>query len=262
MTPSKLYTSRLGAGLGLINETLALLDLWEPGLSSADLNERARDSGQFPNVTARRLRNIIMECFAPRYLVDGGQPAKDLKALAPCLPRRDLQQVLLLYTARANAILADFIRQVYWERYAGGHQAISNDDAAAFIRKALDLGHMQKSWSDSMIQNGAGYLTGCCADYGLLESGRRNKRTIQPVYITPSMTVYLAYNLHFKKLGDNTLLQHEDWALFGLGAQDVLDELKRQQLKGHFLVQSAGDLVRLTWKYPDMETLCHVLAQG
>ena len=60
------YTTQLQAGLGLVRETKALLEIWKPGLSSVDLYEHALSSGQFPNVTARRLRNIIAECFAPR----------------------------------------------------------------------------------------------------------------------------------------------------------------------------------------------------
>ena len=35
----------------------------------------ALESGRFPTVTARRLRNIDGECFAPRHLVSGGTPA-------------------------------------------------------------------------------------------------------------------------------------------------------------------------------------------
>ena len=65
------YTSQLGAGLGLVNETKTLLDLWSPGMSANQLHEAALESGRFPTVTARRLRNIVVECFAPRYLVAG-----------------------------------------------------------------------------------------------------------------------------------------------------------------------------------------------
>ena len=59
------YTSQLGAGLGLANETKTLLDLWSPGMSANQLREAALESGRFPTVTARRLRNIVVECFAP-----------------------------------------------------------------------------------------------------------------------------------------------------------------------------------------------------
>lgn len=78
------------------------------------------ESGRFPNVTARRLRNIVVECFAPRYLVAGGSPAAHLKRLATAISTADVTQLLLVFTGRANPILGNFVRQVYWARYAGG----------------------------------------------------------------------------------------------------------------------------------------------
>jgi hypothetical protein len=68
MSENRFYTTQLQAGLGLITETRQLLELYEPGVSVAELTERALSSGRFPLVTARRLRNIVAECFAPRYL--------------------------------------------------------------------------------------------------------------------------------------------------------------------------------------------------
>jgi hypothetical protein len=75
---SSLYTTQLGAGLGLVSETKTLLDLWSPGMScGSELHQIALESGRFPTVTARRLRNIVVECFAPRYLKC--QPALQLR---------------------------------------------------------------------------------------------------------------------------------------------------------------------------------------
>lgn len=68
MSKSNLYTTQLQAGLGLMDETKTLLELWAPGMDVARLLQAALQSGSFPNVAARRLRNIIAECFAPRYL--------------------------------------------------------------------------------------------------------------------------------------------------------------------------------------------------
>jgi hypothetical protein len=64
------YTTQLQAGLGLIPETGRLLDMWQPGMSGQDLLRVALDVGAFPTISARRLRNIVIEAFAPRYLVD------------------------------------------------------------------------------------------------------------------------------------------------------------------------------------------------
>ena len=257
-----LYTSQLGAGLGLVNETKTLLDLWSFGMSANQLHQVALESGRFPTVTARRLRNIVVECFAPRYLVDGGAPAANLKRLSATISTGDLTQLMLVFTSRANPILGDFVRQVYWVRYAGGYTQISNKDARAFVECAINDGLTTKRWSDSMIQNVSGYLTGCCADYGMLERGRRTSRRMLPFRISPSVAAYLAYELHFSGVGDNALLTHKDWQLFGLAREDVLEEIKRLSLKGLLIVQAAGDVIRISWKQQDMEALCDVLTQS
>lgn len=262
MKPTHPYTTRLGAGLALVNETKALLELWSPGMSAGRLHQIALESGRFPEVTARRLRNIVSECFAPRYLTDAGEPAVHLKKLAAGLPTSELVQPMLLFTSRANPIFGDFVREIYWTRYVGGYHEISNDDARAFVERGIDDGKTSKRWSESMIRRVSAYLTGCCADYGLLERGLRSSRRIIPFRISSTMTAYLAYELHFQGVGDNAILGHQDWQLFGLERDDVLDEMKRLSLKGLVIIQSAGDVVRIGWKQNDMEALCDVLIKS
>lgn len=262
MTHGKPYTTQLQAGLGLVDETRTLLDLWAPGMTAHQLHQVALESGRFPKVTARRLRNIVVECFAPRYLVNGGTPAAHLKRLSAAISTADLTQLMLVFTSRANPVLGDFVRQVYWARYAGGYTHITNDDARSFVERGIDDGKMVKRWSESTIRRVSAYLTGCCADYGLLERGLRSSRRILPFRISPSAAAYLAYELHFSGVGDNALLTHEDWQLFGLARQDVLEEIKRLSLRGLLIAQMAGDVIRIGWKQQDLEALCDVLTQS
>lgn len=151
MADNKPYTSQLGAGLGLVETTKTLLDLWWPGMSANQLHQVALESGRFPSVTARRLRNIVFECFAPRYLVAGGAPAAHLKRLSARFLLQDVDALMLVFTTRANPILGDFIRQVYWARYAGGYTQITNDDARMFVERAINNGLTTKRWSESMV---------------------------------------------------------------------------------------------------------------
>lgn len=250
------------AGLGLVDETKTLLDLWSPGMSANSLHQVALESGRFPTVTARRLRNIVVECFAPRYLVAGGAPAAHLKRLSATISTADLTQLMLVLTSRANPILGNFVRRVYWARYAGGYTEITNEDARAFVERAIDDGKTGKRWSETTVRRVSAYLTGCCADYGMLERGSRSTRRILPFRISPIVAAYLAYELHFSGVGDNALLNHEDWQLFGLTREDVLEEIKRLSLKGLLIVQAAGEVIRISWKHPDLEALCDVLTQS
>ncbi|PCJ05269.1 MAG: hypothetical protein COB16_16425 [Rhodobacteraceae bacterium] len=256
------YTTQLQAGLGLVNETKALLELWSPGMTSSRLFKIALESGRFPGVTARRLRNIVSECFAPRYLVSDGEPAHYLQKLSKSLSTAEQIQLMFIFTSRANPILGDFVRDVFWARYAGGYQEISNEDARVFVERGIDDGKTSKRWSESTIRRISAYLTGCCADYGLLERGSKSRRKMLPFRISPSIAAYLAYELHFQGNGDNAVLNHKDWHLFGLDRDDVAEEMKRLSLNGLLIIQSAGEVVRISWKQNNMEELCDVLTQG
>ena len=258
----RLYTTQLQAGLGMVEETRVLLDLWQPGMNATQLSGAVLESGQFPGVSARRLRNIIAECFAPRLLVDGGRLAIYLKSLGEALSTRDVEQILFVATCRANAIMADFVKQVYWPAYAAGHSRISNEDAHDFVVQANQQGLTAKPWAESTIRRVSGYLTGACADFGLLERGRKRVRDILPYRTEPRAAIALAYELHFAGMGDNTVMGHADWELFGMDRSDVIAEAKRLTLRGAFLVQTAGDVIRVGWQCKNVEELKSVIAES
>ncbi|MBX7223613.1 MAG: DUF1819 family protein [Blastocatellia bacterium] len=257
-----MYTTQLAAGLGQVDETKTLLELWEPGMSAPHLKQLALASGRFPNVTARRLRNFVTECFAPRYLVQGGPPALYLKQLVPTLETSECLQVFLLFTCRANQILADFIRQVYWDRYENGHTFITNEEARLFALKGIEAGKTVKQWSEKTIRHVAGYITGCCGDLGLLERGSRTRRKILPFYLSHKVSAFLAYDLHCAGVPDQAILTHEDWGLFGMNREAVIEEFKRLARNDFFILQVGGEVVRISWKYREMKEVCHVLAQN
>ena len=87
----------------------------------AQLYKAALESGRFPMMTARRLRNIVVECFAPRYSCRARRQPAHLKRLAPALSTAELTQLMLVFTCRANPILGDFVRRCTGLRYAGGY---------------------------------------------------------------------------------------------------------------------------------------------
>ena len=74
------------------------------------------------------------------------------QAACATLPTADLTQLMLVFTSRANPILGDFIRHVYWARYAGGYTQITNDDARAFVERGIDDGKTAKRWSETTVR--------------------------------------------------------------------------------------------------------------
>ena len=261
MSQQRYYTTQLQAGLGLLEETRQLLQVYQPGMSASQLYEAALASGRFPLVTARRLRNIVAECFAPRYMRDPYVAAR-LKTLVDRFTTAELNQLLFIYTARANFVLADFVREVYWARYSAGRNDLQLEDARTFVANSVREGKTQKPWSETTIKRISSYLMGCCADYGLLTTTGRNQRSIAAYRILPKVAAYLAYDLKFSGLGDNQIVSSSDWDLFGLERTDVRDQLKRLSLQGLLIFQAASDVVHIGWTYKSMEELIDVIAQS
>ena len=254
MTEERAYTTQLGAGLGMINETLDLLRSVEPGDTPSKLADRIVSNGLFARTTARRARNIVTEMFAPRFLIRGDQPARILSGLiGSANSTDDLRQIFFLQTARAQSVFGDFVKHVYWPRYSAGAVAINRVEAETFIRRALDAGRMQKRWAETMISRVSGYIYGCCSDYGLLDKSGRDSKKILRFSIRPKVALYLAYDLHFLGATDKNIIHHADWKLFGLEPDEVLVQIKRLSNDGHFLVQSSADLIQISWKYKSME---------
>ena len=261
MTIQVYYTTQLQAGLGLLDETRQLFMVYQHGMSVSQLYEAALASGRFPLVTARRLRNIVAECFAPRYMREL-YVADRLKYLVDRFSSAELNQLFFLYTVRANLILADFVREVYWARYSAGRNDIQLEDARTFVTNGVREGKTQKPWSDITIKRISSYLVGCCADYGLLTTSGRNQRTISAYRILPKVFAYIAYDLKFSGIGDNQIVSNPDWELFGLDRLDVRDQLKRMSLHGLIIFQAASDAVHIGWTYKNMEEVIDVIAKS
>lgn len=256
------YTTQLGAGLGMIKETLNLLEIWEPNENAARLSEKAVSNGIFSRATARRTRNIVAEMFAPRFLIKNGEPARQLQFLIRRgFPAESISQLLFLHTARAQAIFRGFLIEVYWPKYNAAASGITLEEAERFVYRALDSGRMEKRWADSVVKKNASYLLGCCADFDLLSKSRTHSRAIQRFSIETPVAAYLAYDLHFSGLADSGVIQSPDWMLFGCEFTDVLGVMKGLMLAGHLLVQSSGELVQISWKYRNMEECLDALVK-
>lgn len=257
---SFLYDTRLNRGLGLIDRTNTLLDVWEMGMSKYELNDLVLSKGIFSNISAISIKNIVLDAFAPRYLYQSGYPAYYLKQLKDKILYQELIQFYYLYTCRANLILRDFIQEVYWENHINRKTKVSYSEAKQFIKNAIENKKTSNKWSDSTINRIATYLIKSCSDFGLLSRDGKVEKEIQNFSICDRMIVYLVYDLHFAGLQDLSILENLDWKLFGLDIFQVKEELKRISMKGYFLYQSGGDLVQISWNYKTMdEVICAII---
>ena len=255
------YTTNLSKAQGMVPETLELLELWEPGMTVGELKTRVRSMGALGKATQVRVDDLVGRSFAQRYLIDEGRPARWLRQLLlNRAPRGLLRQLILIYTARANLILHDFIREVFWVKDSSQAGEVTKQDARDFIEKAVSRGALAKRWSDSMLERVTRYLLGTLVDFELISANQFGQRQIRPMFILPETVVFLAYELHFAGLEDDAVARHPDWSLFGLMVTDVIALLDKVASQGHLFVQHSGALLRVEWKYQTMEEMLDALA--
>jgi hypothetical protein len=173
MTTAPHYTTNLSKAQGMVTETLELLELWEPGMTVVELKARVRATGALGKATQVRVDDLVGRGFAQRYLIEGGKPARWLRhLLLSQAPRGLLRQLALIYTARANRILHDFIREVFWLKYSSRAGEVTKQDARDFIDQAVSRGALEKRWSDSMVERVTRYLLGTLVDFELIASNQ------------------------------------------------------------------------------------------
>jgi hypothetical protein len=256
------YTVALAKGQGMPSETILLLNTWQEGMSAVELKRHVIANGLLPKATNYRTSDLVSRVFAPRYLSNGATAAKNLKhLLLGSFPADRLLQLFLIYTARANLILHDFITIVYWPHYNAGSRVLQRQDALDFMRSARAGGHMPTNWSDAIKIKMTRYLLSALTDFRLTRDLPQGRREIVPYNIQPATTLYLAHEAHFAGQSDHAVLDHADWKLFGLDRQGVLEELRKVADEGHFIVQFSGELLRISWKYKTMEECLDGIAQ-
>ena len=134
---------------------------------------------------------------------------------------------------------------------------ISNEESLEFIRQINNEGRTVTQWSESIQRRVASYLTGCCADFGLLEAGMKKVRQLLPFRMDTRTAAVLAYERHFAGLSDNAVITDESWSWFGCDRQEVMSELQRWARRNLLIVQSGAELVKIDWTCKTMREVIH-----
>ena len=257
------YTEALAHGGALLEEMHTLVRCWLPGESTPDFIRRVRQEDLVGQVTARTVSDYV-RVFARRYVAlnSNGAPARYLQRLS-CgnAPRQVFSDLAFYYTATSDHLLGDFTVLRYWPLVREGRLAISKDEARRFIWEAEHDGRIRAPWSEAVKKDMPARLLNALADFGLLGARRVGRRDVLPYRPADGTVVYLAYLLHEAGVTDASLAEQRAWALFGLERRDVWNRLENLAGDGWFVLQRAGEVVRITWRYPRLTEVVDALAR-
>jgi|SRR5215831_361747 len=260
LSESAPYTIAISKGSALLNEMKALLRAWTPGEPLKEFSERVVQKDVLGKTTAQRANDVVRRVFANRFLVPDQAPAKYLhRLLQGNKSGQVFSDLCLLYSARNDALLRDVIVSGYWPAVAEGHLFLTPKEVVQFFRKAEEQGRIPRPWSEPVKIKVARGLLRALAEYGLIREVGRQRELIM-YHPTDEAIVFLAYELHFSGLSDAALVACGDWNLFGLKEREVVTAMDRLAGEGWWLTQAAGSVVRVSWRYNQMEEVVDALA--
>jgi hypothetical protein len=256
------YTARAIKSTALTEETRRLLRAWQPGLGAAELRRSARTEDLLGKATGSRADDIVQFSFAARYLADGDEPAAtvkrllDLRGFGPWFA-----QLGLLFAARNDVVLAEAITVFLSDVRQRQVASTSSRDFVAFLTRQEEAGRMAKAWSPSVKESVAQHVMHQLTDAGVLGTPRRGLRPLQAYRAGEVAIAFLACELHRKGVSDAALVAHPDWRIWQMPEDEVRAALERLGDLGLWMIQAAGEVVRISWRWSRWDEVVAVLAR-
>ena len=251
---NKEYTSNLAKGCGLVEETLSLLSIFEENTTKESLTQYVHDNNFLSKCTAKRSNDIVNRVFYPRFMKDNPSVPLWLKMIrSRGLMLGDFKQLLMVYCARENAIMYDYIINVLWHLRAEGYNQIPANSFTKYVDQLADEGKV--SWSDIMKKKCAGYIKSALVDFDII-----NRRSEILQYDIATFTLlYFLHEMHFSGMSDLAIWDSEDWSLFGLNKYALQEKILANNMRGGYIAQCTGDLMTISWNHKTMEDFINEL---
>lgn len=244
------YNSNLLKGTGLIQEMLVLIESYESGESALEFQKRVLEEGILSKSTNSRTIDVVRNIFRTRFLDQNLEVTNYLKSMrSHYVSMEVITQLFLLYTCRANPILADFISEVYYPLIEDDKSIVTAEDPKVFIRSAISDGRIQTSWAPSTIEKVSEHINACLIDFGLVDKSKQ----ILPFRAIDLTVNYLLHELHFQGYSDMNILHHRDWQIFNLDSTELALTAERISFRGSFIFQYSGEILKIGWNYHSME---------
>jgi hypothetical protein len=257
MVKKSLYNIDLCKGTGMFQETLLLLEKFNPETSKDNFIKEVYESNVLVKSSEKRIKDIIHNVFYKRYVItDKYLPVYLLQLHRYNVGLDQLIQIMLIYIAKSNRIFFDFVTDVYWVK-SRGNSIVTANDAKLFINEAIKDGRIALPWSDGTKKRVASYIIATLLDVKYLDK----KYNCIPVFLSDKTANFIAHELHFKGYSDEAIANAEEWKLFGCNRYDVTRHFERLASQGHFIFQNAGDLIKITWNYKNMKGLIDAIGQ-
>ena len=262
MGNSGYYCRTLNHAGAAIERSMSVLDSWQPGMPSADLYARMLLEGREAGFAASSLKHIVSEVFKTRFLSPTALPwTRVLKAMRSEFSSEVIEQICFFLTARAEAVLSDFLTMEYWPRLARQEQFVTIETLRAFLAQAVEEGRGGGKWTESRFRRVTKCLSSVCHGFHLFKRNGEQWLFTPPVLLN-EVALLLVYDLKEQGYDGKLILDHPDWRLFGLSQDEVRRLLLDPVFTPYFEIHESLTKTVFVWCVETMiEAVRHYVAR-
>jgi hypothetical protein len=252
------FTSNIMKVGAHLDDTKALVNVWEPGLSAEDNVERIVDSNLLGLPSHSRANDVMVRALRPRFIAPG---AGILEALAALAGRADAFRDACYYElTRIDALVAAFAEQQLNQWWDEGRVAIETSDAREWIDKLAADGRIP-DWSTNIRDRVARGMMAALRDLGRLTGVKSSsKKEIARPGISTGGFGYTAYRMHQQGNSSRGILSSAVWRRWLLDEARVDEMMHRLASLGVVFYSVAGSTLRIDWRVDSLVEVAHAAA--
>lgn len=164
MTRNTKYTIALAKGCGLIEETLTLLSVCDEHTTRESLAQCVHEQNLLSRCSDMRSMDIVKLVFYPRFMKHEPHVMLWLSAIRKKgLLLSQFKQLLMLYCARENAVMYDFIVNELNVLRVNQTQKLERDRITIFIKGIVDEG--KAKWGRKHTKTTGFLYKGCVGGF-------------------------------------------------------------------------------------------------
>lgn len=239
-------TSNVQKATAHLDDTRALVDVWDPALSADENVARILDGNLLGLPTRSRSNDVIVRALRPRFIEPGSGVIDALRALSN--HGGAFRDACYYEVTRDDELVAAFAEErlkTWWDE---GRLSVDSGDARDWIDK-LAADHRIADWSPNIRDRVARGLLATLRDLGRLEGAPSSpKKQIARPDITLAGFAYVAYRLHQQGVSSRGILRSPVWRRWLLddGRPDEL--MHRLSAIGVVYYSVAGSSLRIDWR--------------
>ena len=247
----KVYTSRLLKGGAVLEDTLRVVELWDPELSASANLHRLSVENMLGKPSRSRIDDLLYWVIQRRYVEPGPHLIPAMKGLVA--DRRAFTEACYYETSRDDDLLAAFAEGPIWDWWQQGRLSIGIDDALGWLHELSESGKVP-AWAESVRTRSAQGLLSTLRDFGILTgaAGGRRKEIASPS-MTPRGFAYVTWREHEQGASSRALATSSVWRRWLLNEDIVEDLFVRAARLGVLRFSRAGSSVRVDWLVERLE---------